>query len=76
WSAEIGGQNADVVRANYNLMGVPLPQGARTIALSFHDSAYALGKQATLVAVVVTLLSLGLGVLRDRRGDRPETLAA
>jgi hypothetical protein len=67
WRAEIGGQTVDAVRANYNLIGVPLPQGARTIALVFRDAAYALGKTVTLFALAVTVIAIVLGVLRDRR---------
>jgi uncharacterized membrane protein YfhO len=56
-----------VYRANYNLIGVPLPTGARTIELTFHDPAYATGKLLTIVALVVSVLLLVGGAVAERR---------
>ncbi len=58
-----------VVRANYNLIGVPLPAGARTIELRFTDVAYKKGKVVTIFAVLaaVALWVLGFWVDRSRR---------
>jgi hypothetical protein len=70
WGANIGGQAAAVIRANFNLIGVPLPQGAREITLTFRDAAYQLGKVVTLSALVATVLAVILGILWDRRQSR------
>jgi uncharacterized membrane protein YfhO len=56
-----------VARANFNLIGVALPEGARTIQLRFTDAAYQKGKVLTLAALAVALLVLVLGIVIDRR---------
>jgi hypothetical protein len=60
WSATVDGQHVLPVRADYTLIGVPLPAGARTIQLDFTDPAYATGK---LVTILATLLALGLAAV-------------
>ena len=67
WTATVDGTAQPTYRANFNLIGVPLPAGARTIELSFHDAAIDTGKGITLLAVVLALLALAGGVVMDRR---------
>jgi hypothetical protein len=67
WQASVAGQNASVVRANYNLIGVALPAGAREVRLSFADPGYQSGKTITLIALALALAALIAGVLLDRR---------
>jgi hypothetical protein len=70
WQAHVDGRPATVYRANYNLLGVPLPAGARAVQLVFHDPAYSAGKLLTIIALVVSLLLLvGGGVAERRRGS-------
>jgi hypothetical protein len=67
WRATADGKAAPVARMNYNLIGVALPAGARTIQLRFTDAAYETGKVVTLVAVTLAVL-LGLwGTAAERR---------
>ncbi len=67
WTATVNGSAQPVYRANYNLIGIPLPAGAQTIELSFHDEAVQRGKVITLLAVLVALAVLAGGVVVDRR---------
>ena len=67
WSATADGKSAVTARANYNLIGIALPTGARSVQLRFRDSAYHTGKIVTLVALLVSLAAIVVGVLRDRR---------
>ena len=67
WRATINGQDAPVVRANFNLIGVVLPAGARNVALTFSDAAYQKGKIITLLALVVTMLAIAGGIVVERR---------
>jgi len=67
WQASVDGRPAPVYRANYNLLGVPLPAGARAVQLVFHDPAYATGKLLTNVALVLSLLLLVGGAVAERR---------
>jgi hypothetical protein len=66
WQASVDGRPTPVYRANFNLLGVPLPAGARAIELSFHDPAYSTGKLLTGVALVASLLLLAGGVVMER----------
>jgi hypothetical protein len=67
WQARVDGRAVPTYRADFNLIGVPLPVGARIIDLSFHDRAESTGKAITLVACVLALLALGAGIAADRR---------
>ena len=67
WRASVSGQDAAVFRANYNLIGVVLPAGAREIQLRFSDPAYGTGKAVTLVALALAVALLIAGVVLDRR---------
>jgi len=55
-----------VYRANFNLLGLLLPTGARAVQLTFHDPAYSTGRLLTIVALVVSLLLLVAGVAMER----------
>jgi uncharacterized membrane protein YfhO len=67
WRATIAGQDAPVVRANYNLIGVPLPVGAREVQLHFTDPAYETGKMITILALLASIAALIGGVALQRR---------
>jgi hypothetical protein len=70
WRAAVDGRDAPVYRADYNLIGVPLPAGARRVALSFRDPAVATGKVVTFVALALALAALAFGLVDDRRRSR------
>ena len=67
WTATVDGKPARLGRADYTLIGVELPAGARNIALLFTSPAYQKGKVVTWFAILLGLLMLGAGVWRDRR---------
>jgi uncharacterized membrane protein YfhO len=67
WTALVDGKPQPTYRADYNLIGVPLPTGARTVELSFHDAAVDMGKGITLAAIVLAALLLAGGMVIDRR---------
>jgi uncharacterized membrane protein YfhO len=66
WKATVDGKAAPVGRADYTLIGVELPPGARSIELNFTSPSYERGKRVTWVAIAVGLLMLGAGIWRDR----------
>lgn len=69
WTARADGQPAIVARADYALMGIPLPTGTRGVELSFSDPVYARGRIVTLVGLVATVaLIIGGLVVERRRG--------
>ncbi|MFL5607113.1 MAG: YfhO family protein, partial [Gemmatimonadaceae bacterium] len=67
WQATANGQSVPVVRADYNLIGVPLPAGATRISLDFTDAAFQRGKLVSLLALAVALAMIGAGALIERR---------
>ncbi|HUQ18419.1 MAG TPA: hypothetical protein VM099_02295 [Gemmatimonadaceae bacterium] len=67
WSARVDGREGTAARADYTLIGVPLPTGAQNVELSFDDPAYQKGKIVTLVALVLIVLAIGAGVVTERR---------
>jgi len=67
WTATVDGKAARIGRADYTLIGVELPQGARAIELNFTSPSYTRGKAITWFAITLGLLMLGAGIWRDRR---------
>ncbi|MEO7359402.1 MAG: YfhO family protein, partial [Gemmatimonadaceae bacterium] len=56
WRAMADGKPLPVMRAAYNLVGVPLPTGARTVTFSFQDPRYNAGRLVTLGALAIAAL--------------------
>jgi hypothetical protein len=67
WNALVDGQPAEVARADYTFIGIPLREGARQIELSFADPSYARGRIITLVGLTLTLLLIAGGAVMERR---------
>lgn len=75
WRATVDGKAAPAGMMNYNLIGVALPAGAKSIQLRFADPAYETGKRITLAAILLAVVGLGFGLVAGRR--RPSgTVAA
>ena len=70
WTATVDGRAAEAARVDYVLTGVPLPAGAREVALEFESAAYETGKTVTLVALGLAVLLVigGVAAERGRRG--------
>ncbi len=70
WSATVDGKRAAAERVNYNLIGVPLPAGARAVQLRFIDAAYETGKGITIMALLAALVVwIGGGVVDRKKSD-------
>ncbi|MDB4874107.1 MAG: Protein of unknown function, rane YfhO [Gemmatimonadetes bacterium] len=67
WHATADGKPAVVARMNFNLIGIALPAGARSVQLRFDDAAYEKGKVLTLVALVLALGLWAWGAVVERR---------
>ena len=67
WTATVDGKPARIGRADYTLIGVQLPSGARSVELNFTSPSYQQGKVITWIAIALGLLLLGAGIWRDRR---------
>jgi uncharacterized membrane protein YfhO len=69
WRATVDGKPATVERADLVLMGVPLPEGARNVELTFKSDTYETGKLVTIVAILAAIaLAAGGAVLARRPG--------
>lgn len=68
WLATVDGKPATVERADFTLIGVPLPAGARKVELWFTDPAYETGKYITWLALGLSLVMWigGATLRRDR----------
>ncbi len=55
WRARVDGKPVPVVRAQYALMAVPVPAGARSVDLTFVSTGYGRGKALTLAMLLITL---------------------
>ncbi|HEU4631178.1 MAG TPA: YfhO family protein [Gemmatimonadaceae bacterium] len=66
WQATVDGRPAPTARADYSLIGVALPAGAREVQLRFHSEPYERGKLITLLALGASLLLIGWGAFAER----------
>jgi hypothetical protein len=67
WIAMVDGKPAGIGRADYTMIGVELPRGARNIALTFTSPSYQRGKVITWIAIAIGLVLTAFGLWRDRR---------
>jgi hypothetical protein len=63
WGAIVDGKAAPIGRAQYMLIGVGLPAGARSVELSFRSPAYERGKAITLTALAIAAVMLAAGLI-------------
>lgn len=67
WHASVDGKPALVDRADFVLMGVPLPEGARQVELTYASDTYRRGRNVTIAALALALLAMVTGAALDRR---------
>jgi hypothetical protein len=67
WQAAVDGQPAPIGRAQYVLIGVGLPTGARSVDLTFRSATYERGKAITLASLLLAALMLVAGFVAGRR---------
>ena len=67
WTATVDGRPAPIGRADFTLIGVTLPPGARRVELAFTSATYESGKLVTLVALGIAGLLTIAGVVAERR---------
>jgi hypothetical protein len=67
WKATVDGQPVKLGRADYTLIGIELPAGARTVELWFDSAPYHTGKTITLIALCISILWWLSGAVLERR---------
>jgi hypothetical protein len=67
WHATVDGKPGHIGRAQYSMIGVELPAGARKVELAFTSAPYETGKTVTWIAIIIALAALAGGVFMERR---------
>jgi hypothetical protein len=67
WTATVDGHQAPIGRAQYSMIGVQLPTGARRVALQFSSAPYERGKLITWIAIAAGAVMLVGGLIVERR---------
>ncbi|MGZ8491310.1 MAG: hypothetical protein ACXWZS_03790 [Gemmatirosa sp.] len=67
WRATADGRPAAIGRADYSLIGVALPTGARAVELTFESPRFETGKAISLAVLGASLLAMGSGFAVERR---------
>jgi uncharacterized membrane protein YfhO len=70
WHATVDGKAVPVHRADYALLSVVVPPGAREVRLWFASTAYPRGKMVTALALLVTLALLAAPLWNRWRNAR------
>jgi uncharacterized membrane protein YfhO len=66
WAATVDGKPAATLRAQYSLLSVALPPGAREVVLEVRSTAYQRGRMISLASLGATLLLLLVPAFRRR----------
>ncbi len=69
WRATIDGQPVATYRANFAMLGVALPPGAKEVQLTFDMASYHTGRLITLLCLLGALALIGAGWWRIRSTD-------
>ncbi len=67
WEATVDGKPATVGRADFTLIGVELPEGAREVELTYGSATYDRGRTITVVAFILAIAALAAGLVLERR---------
>jgi hypothetical protein len=67
WRATVDGKPVATLRGDYALISVPLPGGAKSVALDFVSDSYRTGRLLTLVALALTAVLLAAPLWRRAR---------
>jgi uncharacterized membrane protein YfhO len=67
WSATVDGKPATIGRADFTLIGVELPAGAREVELTYGSATYERGRAITVVALLLAVVAVAAGIVLERR---------
>lgn len=74
WSANVDGQEADIVLIGDCMIAVPMTEGEHTLSLEYHNKAFSFGWKISLVcAIIFAVLSIGVYAPKPRRGKYERT---
>ena len=75
WKATVDGKAVELSRADYTLIGLPLPPNAKDVQLRFTSAPYERGKLITIIALLLSLGAIVAGKLFDRKHSAPKITA-
>jgi uncharacterized membrane protein YfhO len=67
WRAEVDGQPAEIIRANYAFRAVAVPQGLHRIVMTFRPVTWYAGAAVTVLTILVVSVLGGLALVQQRR---------
>jgi hypothetical protein len=71
WRAEVDGQPAEILRANYAFRAVAVPAGAHRLTMAFRPASWYTGLAISLVTGLILLALAGAVLARKRRHGTP-----
>ena len=67
WKAYIDGEETDIIRTNYLLRGLMIPEGKHDIEFRFKPKSFAIGQTLAIISsILVLLLMLAAGFVAYR----------
>lgn len=72
WKAELDGEPAELLRADYAFRAVKVPPGSHRVTMSFRSGSWYVGLVLTLLTVLLLLVFGGLALLRRGRQGRQQ----
>jgi hypothetical protein len=72
WKAELDGEPAELLRADYAFRAVKVPPGSHRVTMSFRSGSWYAGLALTLLTVLLLLMFGGLALLRRERQGRKQ----
>ncbi|HEY9448893.1 MAG TPA: YfhO family protein, partial [Gemmatimonadaceae bacterium] len=67
WRATVDGKPAKIGRADFTLIGVELPAGARDVELTYASATYERGRAITVVTLLLAVAAAVAGIMLERR---------
>ena len=67
WEATADGKPAAIGRADFTLIGVELPAGARNVDLTYGSATYERGRLIAVVALLLAVVGVVAGIVLERR---------
>ena len=53
WKASVNGESVEIIRANYLLRAVPVPEGVSTVTLRFEPASYIWGRRISMASTIL-----------------------
>lgn len=72
WKAKIDGNEAPILRANYVLRALEVPQGKHEIVFEFKPDSYFVGNKISLAGSVLVLLLIGFTAFKELKSSTKE----